>query len=206
MLQTQVILLSHCWRLILQKISLFQGCFLVRGDRLGYSNGIIILGIASIILILAFHAETEHLIPLYAVGVFVPFTLSQTGMMVKWLREKPEGWVPKFIINTIGAVISFTVTMMFFLTKFSQVWSILVFVPIIVFVFHRIRKHYEAVGDQLRLTTCESLHTIEGNVIIVPVAGMTHVVENSLNYAKSLSPDQIIAVYVSFERERRKEI
>ncbi|MEH7495154.1 APC family permease, partial [Neobacillus niacini] len=175
--------------------------FLMRGDRLGYSNGIIILGIASILLILAFHAETEHLIPLYAVGVFVPFTLSQTGMMVKWIREKPQGWVPKFIINTTGALISFIVTIMFFLTKFNQVWSILVFLPIIIFIFHRIKKHYDAVGDQLRITTCEPALQIEGNVIIVPVAGITHVVENSINYAKSLKPDQIIAVYVAFERD-----
>lgn len=179
--------------------------FLVRGDRLGYSNGIIILGIASIILIVAFQAETEHLIPLYAVGVFIPFTLSQTGMMVKWIREKPQGWPPKLIVNTIGAVISFTVTMMFFLTKFSQVWSILIFLPIIVLLFHRIKKHYEAVGDQLRLTTCEPSVSIDGNVMIVPVAGMTHVVENTLNYAKSLSPEQIIAVYVAFEREDEKK-
>ncbi|WHY95441.1 APC family permease [Peribacillus simplex] len=179
--------------------------FLVRGDRLGYSNGIIILGIASIILIVAFQAETEHLIPLYAVGVFIPFTLSQTGMMVKWIREKPQGWLPKLIVNTIGAVISFTVTMMFFLTKFSQVWSILIFLPIIVLLFHRIKKHYEAVGDQLRLTTCEPSVTIDGNVMIVPVAGMTHVVENTLNYAKSLSPEQIIAVYVAFERKDEKK-
>ncbi|MFD1356943.1 APC family permease [Fictibacillus halophilus] len=179
--------------------------FLVRGDRLGYSNGIIILGLASIFLIVAFHAETEHLIPLYAVGVFVPFTLSQTGMMLKWLREKPEGWVPKFIINTTGALISFIVTMMFFLTKFSQVWSILVFLPIIVLIFHRIKKHYEAVGDQLRLTTCEPALEIKGNVMIVPVAGMTHVVDNTLRYAKSLNPDQIIAVNVSFGREDQKK-
>lgn len=175
--------------------------FLIRGDRLGYSNGILILGLASILLIVAFHAETEHLIPLYAVGVFVPFTLSQSGMMLKWLREKPEGWVPKFIINTTGALISFIVTIMFFLTKFNQVWSILVFLPIIIFVFHRIKKHYDAVGDQLRITTCEPALKIEGNVIIVPVAGITHVVENSINYAKSLNPDQIIAVYVAFERD-----
>lgn len=179
--------------------------FLARGDRLGYSNGIIILGIASIILILAFHAETEHLIPLYAVGVFLPFTLSQSGMMVKWFREKPEGWILKFIINTTGAVISLTVALILFLTKFSQVWSILIFLPIIVLIFHRIRKHYDAVGDQLRLTTCETPLTIEGNVMIVPVAGMTHVVENSLNYAKSLSPEQIIAVHISFEREDEKK-
>lgn len=175
--------------------------FTVRGDRLGYSNGIIMLGIFSIILIAAFEGKTEHLIPLYAVGVFIPFTLSQTGMVVKWIREKPKGWVAKLIINTTGAVISFIVSMMFFLTKFSQVWSVLVFLPMIIYLFHRIRKHYEAVGDQLRLTTCEPIVPIEGNVIIVPVAGITHVVENSLNYVKSLSPDQIIAVYVPFERE-----
>ncbi|WP_026567154.1 APC family permease [Bacillus sp. UNC41MFS5] len=178
--------------------------FLIRGDRLGYSNGIIILGVASIILILAFQAETESLIPLYAIGVFLPFTLSQSGMMVKWLREKPQGWVPKFIINTTGALISLVVTLMFLITKFSQVWSILIFLPIIVYLFHRIRKHYDAVGDQLRLTTCEPLMPIEGNVLIVPVAGMTNVVANSINYAKSLSQDQIIAVYVSFERDDEK--
>lgn len=178
--------------------------FFSRGDRLGYSNGIIILGIASIILIVAFQARTEHLIPLYAVGVFVPFTLSQTGMIVKWIREKPQGWLPKLIINSIGAFISFTVTVIFFLTKFTQVWPILVFLPIIIFVFHQIKKHYEDVGDQLRLATTEPDIPIEGNVIIVPVAGMTRVVESSLKYAKSLSPNQIIAVYVAFERDNER--
>ncbi|MFJ7728713.1 APC family permease [Neobacillus sp. NPDC097160] len=179
--------------------------FTIRGDRLGYSNGIIILGISSILLIMAFGGQTEHLIPLYAVGVFIPFTLSQTGMMLKWLREKPAGWVPKLIINTTGALISFTVTIVFFLTKFDRVWPVLIFIPIIIFVFHRIRKHYDAVGDQLRISTCEPVPRIEGNVIVVPVAGITHVVENSINYAKSLSPDQIIAVYVAFEREDEKK-
>ncbi len=179
--------------------------FTVRGDRLGYSNGIIILGLSSILLIIAFEGHTEHLIPLYAVGVFIPFTLSQTGMMVKWIREKPKGWMLKLIINSTGALISFTVTIVFFLTKFAQVWPVLVFLPIIIYVFHRIKKHYEAVGDQLRITTSASSVPIEGNVMIVPVAGITHVVENSLNYAKSLSTEQIIAVYVAFEREDEKK-
>ncbi|GAB6927633.1 APC family permease [Paenibacillus sp. JCM 10914] len=175
--------------------------FTVRGDRLGYSNGIIILGFLSIVLLLAFEGKTEHLIPLYAVGVFIPFTLSQTGMMLKWLREKPKGWIAKLIINSTGAGISFIVTMIFFLTKFNQVWSVVVFLPLIIWIFIRIRKHYEAVADQLRITTCEPVKPIEGNIIIVPVAGITHVVENSLNYAKSLGAGQIIAVYVPFERE-----
>ncbi|KQO01302.1 APC family permease [Paenibacillus sp. Leaf72] len=175
--------------------------FTVRGDRLGYSNGIISLGVLSILLIIAFGGQTEHLIPLYAVGVFIPFTLSQTGMIVKWVRQKPKGWVVKLLINSAGALISLIVTMMFFLTKFAQVWPVLVFLPIIIYVFHRIKKHYNAVGEQLRLTTCEPAMPIEGNVLILPVAGMTHVVDNSIAYAKSLSVNQIIAVYVPFERE-----
>lgn len=178
--------------------------FTIRGDRLGYSNGIIILGLSSIILITAFRGQTEHLIPLYAVGVFIPFTLSQTGMMVKWLRERPQGWIGKFIANTTGAAISLIVTVVFFITKFSNVWAVLVFLPIIIFIFHRIRKHYESVGEQLRISEFEPATPIEGNVIIVPVAGITRVVENSLNYAKSLAADQIIAVYVSFDRTDEK--
>lgn len=179
--------------------------FTVRGDRLGYSNGIIILGVCSILLILVFKGQTEHLIPLYAVGVFIPFTLSQTGMIFKWVREKPSGWMSKLIINSIGALISLIVTIMFFLTKFAQVWPVLIFLPIIIYIFYRIKKHYLAVGDQLRLTTCEPAVPIEGNVIIVPVAGITHVVENTLNYAKSLNAHQVIAVYVSFERQDENE-
>ncbi|QGQ47751.1 APC family permease [Metabacillus sediminilitoris] len=175
--------------------------FTIRGDRLGYSNGIIFLGAASILLIIVFKGQTEQLIPLYAVGVFIPFTLSQTGMLVKWIREKPKGWIVKLVINFIGALISFLVMLTFFITKFGQVWSVLIFLPLLVIIFHRIKSHYLAVGNQLRITTCDPVKPIEGNVIIVPVAGITHVVENSLNYAKSLKADQIIAVYVSFERK-----
>ena len=179
--------------------------FTVRGDRLGYSNGIIILGFLSILLILVFKGETEQLIPLYAVGVFIPFTLSQSGMTVKWFRERPVGWMKKLAINASGALISFVVTMIFFLTKFTQVWSVLIFLPVIIIVFHKIHKHYEGVGEQLRISAEVKNIPIEGNVIIVPVAGITKVVENTLNYAKSLSAQQIIAVKVSFDREEEKK-
>lgn len=175
--------------------------FTVRGDRLGYSNGILMLALFSILLILMFQGQTEQLIPLYAVGVFIPFTLAQTGMMMKWLREKPEGWRTKLSVNTIGAAISFIVTVMFFLTKFSQVWPVLLFLPALILLFVRINRHYRDVGEQLSLATAEPVESIHGNVIIVPVAGITHVVEQSLNYARSLSVDQVIAVYIPFERE-----
>ncbi|WP_026576934.1 APC family permease [Bacillus sp. UNC438CL73TsuS30] len=177
--------------------------FTIRGDRLGYSNGIVSLGIASILLIITFHGQTEHLIPLYAVGVFIPFTLSQTGMIIKWVREKPAGWVAKLTANLIGALITLTVLLIFFITKLGQVWFVFIFLPLIVLLFHRINKHYEAVSEQLRVYNQQPAIPIEGNVIIVPVAGVTRVVENSINYAKSLT-DQIFAVYVSFDREDEK--
>jgi amino acid transporter len=174
--------------------------YLMRGDRLGYSNGIITLSLASILLIIAFKGQTEQLIPLYAVGVFIPFTLSQTGMIVKWVREKPVGWIPKLLANLLGAIITLTVLCIFFITKFTQVWSVLVFLPIIVFIFHQIHKHYDAVAEQLRVNPNEIPDKIEGNVVIVPVAGITKVVEQSLNYAQTIG-DYVVAVYVAFDRE-----
>jgi len=185
----------------LAKDRFIPNMFTLRGDRLGYSNGIMALGLMSIVLIIVFKGQTEHLIPLYAVGVFIPFTLSQSGMLVKWVREKPKGWVSKLIVNAAGALISLVVTVMFFLTKFAQVWPVLIFLPLIIVLFSRIKKHYDAVGNQLSMKTCEPAAPIEGNVIILPVAGITHVVENSLIYAKSLHPHQIIAVHVPFEKE-----
>lgn len=188
----------------LSKDKYIPSMYKMRGDRLGYSNGIITLGITSILLIIIFNGQTEQLIPLYAVGVFIPFTLSQTGMLVKWFRERPKGWQGKLTINFIGALISFTVMMIFFITKFGQVWAVLIFLPLLVLWFHKVKRHYVAVGEQLSISSCEPPLQIEGNVIIVPVAGITHVVENSLNYAKSLKPEQILAVYVAFDREDQK--
>ena len=177
--------------------------FTNRGDRLGYSNGIMALAIGSIILVIAFNGNTTSLIPLYAVGVFIPFTLSQTGMIIKWLREKPNGWFRKLLANLLGTLITFSVLVIFFVTKFDHVWPILIFLPIIVFIFTRIEKHYQAVGEQLRVDSAFVDSKIEGNVVVIPVAGITTVVENSVKYAKSIT-DEVIAVYISFDPEDEK--
>ncbi len=176
--------------------------FQVRGDRLGYSNGIIFLGVFAVILILMTQGSTEQLIPLYAVGVFIPFTLAQTGMMVKWWKEKPKGWIGRFIINTVGAFISFVVAMIFFITKFDHVWPVLIFLPTLIFVFHRIKNHYTLVGEQLRVDQLNKvLPKIEGNVVLVPVGGISKVVEHSISYAMLLHPEHLIAIYVAFDKE-----
>ncbi|HJV45847.1 MAG TPA: APC family permease [Bacillota bacterium] len=175
--------------------------FMVRGDRLGYSNGIITLSLLSIVVIFIFEGTTELLIPLYAVGVFLPFTLAQVGMMIKWAKEKPTGWVPKFIVNTIGALITFTVLAIFFITKFSQVWYSLLFLPICVYICLQIRLHYKALGEQLKIdVTKEFNHEVTGNVVIVPISGISRSVEKTLVYAKSITKN-VIAVYIAFKDE-----
>lgn len=171
--------------------------FKIKGDRLGYSNGIITLGVMSILLIIIFGGKTENLIPLYAVGVFIPFSLSQTGMILYWVRERPKGWAGRLIINLTGALICYLILIIFFLTKFGQIWPVLIFVPIVIFIFHKIHQHYMLVAEQLRLdlsVPLRSIHTTD-NIIVVPVAGITKVVEQSLTYAKSLSGN-VIAVFV----------
>lgn len=171
----------------------------LRGDRLGYSNGILMLGVGAIVLLIVFQGKTTNLIPLYAVGVFIPFTLAQTGMLVKWLRERPTGWGVKLLTNFVGACISCTVALMFFMTKFTHVWPVLVFIPCLLWIFSKIHRHYMQVEEALKLQ-----HDVDvkgGNVLIIPVAGMTSVVEHSLNYARALKPEQIIAVHISFEKD-----
>lgn len=174
--------------------------FMVRGDRLGFSNGIIFLGIMSALLVAAFHGNTEGLIPLYAVGVFIPFTLSQLGMMVRWYKLRPAGWKSKFVVNTIGMLTTLTITLIFIITKFSSVWVAFIFLPVVIFVFYRIHGHYMNTADQLRICLDTDKPVIKGSTVVVPVAGVTRAVLHSLSYAKSLT-DNVVAVYVGFDEE-----
>ncbi|RNB82369.1 APC family permease [Brevibacillus fluminis] len=174
--------------------------FMVRGDRLGFSNGIIVLGVLSGLLIIASKGETESLIPLYAVGVFIPFTLSQAGMMKRWIVKKPSGWIVPFLINTVGMLTTLTITLIFLITKFSQVWMIFLFLPAVIFIFKKINQHYHALADELRLDIDHEKPSKKGSVIVIPVGGITQVVRNTISYAQSLS-DNIIAVYVGFDDE-----
>ncbi|WP_068783088.1 APC family permease [Paenibacillus phocaensis] len=185
---------------MLAKDKYMPHAFMVRGDRLGFSNGIIFLGVASALLVLAFHGSTESLIPLYAVGVFIPFTLSQLGMMVRWLKHKPQGWVFRFVINTIGMLTTLGITLIFIITKFSHIWVVFIFLPLVMFIFYQIHRHYLNIADQLRIDMGREKPCIKGSTIVVPVAGVTRVVMNSLSYAKSLT-DNVVAVYVGFDDE-----
>ncbi|WP_149095797.1 APC family permease [Paenibacillus terrae] len=174
--------------------------FMVRGDRLGYSNGILFLSIFSALLVIVFGGNTGNLIPLYAVGVFIPFTLSQLGMMIRWIRLKPSGWVVKLAINTIGMLTTLSITLIFIFTKFSQVWMIFIFLPLVLYFFMKINRHYKNTAEQLRIDITKDKPMVKGNTIIIPVAGITRVVMNTISYAKTLS-DNVVAVYVGVDDE-----
>ncbi|EUJ42305.1 APC family permease [Paenilisteria rocourtiae] len=178
--------------------------YLDKGDRLGYSNGIITLALGSILLIILFQGKTESLIPLYSVGVFIPFTLSQTGMIIKWVKEKPEGYRKKLSANLLGAFISFTVLMVLFITRISEVWPVFIFMPAMIYVFHRTRSHYEKLAPQLRIDEQIDVPSFEGNAVIICVSDTTKVVEGALRYAKSIG-DTVIAVHVSLDKKEGKE-
>lgn len=185
---------------MLAKDKFMPHMFKVRGDRLGFSNGIIMLGVLSAVLITAFQGDTEKLIPLYAIGVFIPFTLSQLGMMVRWIKLRPPGWIVKLIVNTVGMITTLTISLIFIFTKFHQVWMVFIFLPLVMFAFMRTHQHYKNIADELRINIEKDKPQMKGSTIVIPVAGITRVVLNSISYAKSLS-DNIVAVYIGFDEE-----
>ncbi|WP_416353116.1 amino acid permease [Agrilactobacillus fermenti] len=179
--------------------------YMDRGDRLGYSNGILTLAIGSGVLIVLFNGVTANLIPLYAVGVFIPFTLSQTGMIVKWWRQRPKGWLGKSAANFTGALISFAILLILFIYRIRDIWPFFVIMPLLVALFYKIHGHYAQVAEQLRLEATDAeLHHYDGATIIVLISNVTQVTKAALSYAESLG-DYVIAVHVSMDENPEKE-
>ena len=177
------------------------------GDRLVFSNGVLVLAGAACALIVAFGGETTALIPLYAVGVFTAFTLSQAGMVRYHLREKHSGWQLSSVINTIGAIATFVVLLIVAITKFTGgAWIPIVIVPPIMVVFGRIKHHYERVATQLHITPEMVKHDAVNHTVIVLVGRMHKGVLKALDYAQSLRPQHLIGVYVSSDPEKTQEI
>lgn len=179
--------------------------YMDRGDRLGYSNGILTLAIGSGILIVMFGGDVSRLIPLYAAGVFIPFTLSQTGMILKWWHEKPKNWIWSATANFVGALISFAILVILFTYRLAEIWPFFVIMPVLVYLFHKINKHYKNVAEQLRLMDNEvTYHEFDGSTVIVLVSNVTQVTKNALSYAESIG-DYVIAMHVSMDENPDKE-
>ncbi|MFA5881170.1 MAG: APC family permease [Eubacteriales bacterium] len=172
----------------------------LRGDRLVFSNGIVMLGVLAGILLTIFGGITTRLIPLYAVGVFTSFTLSQSGMVRRWLTHKTGNWRTKLFINGLGAIVTGTVTVVIAVTKFKHgAWVILVLVPVMVYSFRAVHKHYMDVKSQLDFDNYLKRPGLM-HKIIIPAASLTNVVANTVDYAKEIS-DDVKAVHISSDKE-----
>jgi amino acid transporter len=176
------------------------------GDRLVFSNGIVILAVAAMILNVIFKGDVGALIPLYAIGVFLSFTLSQAGMVKRWLTRKEEGWQLGLAISGAGGLVSLVVLGMFAVVKFTEgAWVVLILIPLLIWMLSLIKRHYSATAEQLSLATSRAPTPMRRNLVIVPVGTIHRGVVRALEYANSLSPD-VKAVFIAIDQESRDKI
>ena len=177
-----------------------------RGDRLVFSNGILVLSGMAGLLIIAFGGITNALIPLYAVGVFMSFTLSQSGMVLHHLRIREPGWRRNTVINAVGAFATAIVVGIVAVTKFtSGAWVPIIVIPAIVLLFKGIRRHYRRVSSQLSIPADYKPRPMNHTVVVL-VGGLHRGVLDALAYAKSLNPTRVFAVTVVSEEEQQERI
>ena len=164
--------------------------FSSRGARLSFSNGILLLCTLATILVIVFRAETHLLLPLYAVGVFLSFTLSQTGMFKRWVTRKEGKWVHKAVINGFGAVVTAITCIIIAASKFqSGSWIVLICIPVLVLMMVFIRRHYDHVRDNLKIEQSGSqliIKTHTQNYFILPVQSINKSFLKAINYTMSL--------------------
>lgn len=175
--------------------------FAFRGDRLAFTTGITVLALLSIVLLVVFNGNTEALINLYALGVFTAFTLSQSGMVVRWLRLKDaagRGWRRSMTINGVGAIATGIVAIVIMVSKFDRgAWIVVLLVPLLVMMFKGISRHYATVRIQTEALTPLRAEELR-NVMLVPIAELNRPALQSLAYARSLTT-RVIAVHVSLD-------
>ena len=188
------------------------------GDRLSYSNGIILLSIAAIALIVIFKGIVDALLSLYAIGVFTSFTLAQIGMVRHWLRERHPGWQVSLSFNALGAVATGAVTLIIAVSKFADgdvisryfhfgryqphygAWLVIVLVPLMVLFFQRIHWHYDEMRDELALDQAAAVVPTH-NTVLVLVSRLHRGILDALNYARLTSED-VRAVYIETDPEK----
>ena len=187
-----------------------------RGSRLVYSGGIVLLAVIASLLVIGFKASVTSLIPLYAIGVFLSFTISQTGMARRWwksghLKQGEEivergstlrldrGWVHKMFINGFGAICTLVVMFIFAITKFRDgAWIIIILIPLLVIVLLQIRRHYNHVATSLSLDNFSTKRNFSRNRVIMPISGVHNGTLAGLHFARSIS-DDITIVHVSID-------
>jgi amino acid transporter len=170
--------------------------FGVRDSRLVFGNGVWTLAVFSGALLVAVGGDTNTMIPLFAIGVFTGFTLSQAGLVVHWRRTRERGWARRSLINGLGALVTATATVIFLVTKFVEgAWVVVIAIPLLILLFHRIEVYYKRAGKEIGIDEIPALPERQGAVVVVPVSNISRLTQHTLSEALSLS-DEVIAVTV----------
>jgi hypothetical protein len=180
--------------------------FANRGDRLVFSNGVVVLGVLASVLLVVFKGTTTLLIPLYAVGVFTGFTMSQAGMVMYQRRHRTEGWRARMIINLVGAIATGIVLGVVLISKFVKgAWVPAVVIPLIVLLFRAIGSHYRRVKTEVAVPfgwkAPRRTHTM-----VVMVGSVNRGALEAIQYARSLAPDRIMGLSIIFEDTDREKV
>lgn len=178
--------------------------YMEKGDRLGYSNGILTLALGAIVLLLIFNGNTERLIPLYTIGVFVPFALAQTGMVLHWRKQYGRHYLKHSLANILGALICYGIVFILLLFRLGDIWPFFPIIAVLLWIFLSIKKHYNKVAAQLRLDQTVKRTHYSGNTVLVLVGNVTQVSVGAMSYAKSIG-DEVIAMHVSTKETQSKD-
>ncbi|MGH7326462.1 MAG: APC family permease [Candidatus Rokuibacteriota bacterium] len=178
-----------------------------QGDRLVFSNGILILSGFAILLIVAFEGDTHALLPLYAIGVFISFTLSQGSMVRRWLRLREAGWHWRLWISAIGSAVTGIVLVTLTVTKFSEgAWIVVLVIPILVVAFLTMHRHYEGVAEELSLEGYEGPPQFRHTVLVL-IGDVHRGVVRAVQYAKTLAPTAAVrAVFIETDPARTSKL
>jgi len=175
--------------------------FGVRDSRLVFGNGVWALAVFSAVLLVAVGGDTNTLIPMFAIGVFVGFTLSQAGLVIHWRRTREQGWSRRATINATGAVVTATATLIFLFSKFIEgAWVVVVVIPLIIVLFNRIEAYYQRAGTELGTGLIPPPPHRKRTIVLVPVTSVTRLTQHALSEAISLG-QEVMAVTVVFDQE-----
>jgi amino acid transporter len=191
---------------VLAEDDFFPRRFAYRGDRLAFTAGIVVLGLLASLLIIAYGGDTHALIPLYAIGVFIDFTISQTGMIRHWLRTRPPGWRRRLSVNSVGAVVTALVAVDVAIVKAPASLLVLLLIPLLVGLMSFIRREYDASEKELYIDPARVFGKSEKRTrVIVPVPNISRAVIRSVQFGMALS-DDVRAVYITIDSESTDQL
>ncbi len=191
---------------ILARDGFMPHAFAHRGDRLAFSSGIVFLGGLSAFLLILFRGNVDSLIHLYAVGVFLAFCMSNSGMVVHWWKTRGEGWRRSLAINAVGAVLTGAVLIIVAITKFAfGAWIVIVLIPAIVPVFLFIRRHYGRVAAQLRVVPENAPPSVISQFVVVPIDDVNNASLRAMSFARTIC-EEIIVLHISSDAAETEKV